>query len=89
MLENKMRTLRELKEAMAILKTQISTVEDEIKDYMVENGLTEILNDEGCCRYQEIVSRVFDSTAFKKSEWAELYMEYSKENHSMRFTYKS
>ena len=37
-------------------------------------------------RYTEVISNRFDTTAFKKSEWSELYAEYSKKVTSMRFT---
>lgn len=55
---------------------------------MTENQLSELFNDDNSivARYSEVISTKFDTTAFKKSEWSELYQEYSKKVTSMRFT---
>lgn len=61
------------------LEAQIDSLKDEIKEYMTDENLTELLGESGEKVYWgKVVSSIFDSTAFKKSEWAELYKEYSK-----------
>lgn len=61
---------------------------DECKLYMTEHELSELFNNDNSivARYSEVISTKFDTTAFKKSEWAELYQEYTKKVTSMRFT---
>lgn len=55
---------------------------------MTEHELSELFNNDNSivARYSEVISTKFDTTAFKKSEWAELYQEYTKKVTSMRFT---
>lgn len=83
--------LKELKEYQAMqeaLKAEIEKLQDECKEYMTENNLTEVFNDDKTivARYTEVISNRFDTTSFKKSEWAELYQMYVKKVTSMRFT---
>lgn len=82
--------LKELKEYADIqnqLKVEIEKLQTECKDYMTENNIDEVISDEGIkATYREVISSRFDSTAFKKSEWSELYAEFSKKTSSMRFT---
>lgn len=70
------------------LEAEITKLQDECKEYMTENELTELFNDDKSivARYTEVISQRFDTTAFKKSEWSELYQEYSKKVTSMRFS---
>ena len=69
--------LKQYSEMKKELEAEISKLQDECKEYMTENELTELFNDDR-----------FDTTAFKKSEWSELYAEYSKKVTSMKFTLK-
>ena len=85
------KVLAELKEYGQMKKeldSQIKALQDECKLYMTEHELSELFNDDGTivARYSEVVSSKFDTTAFKKSMWSELYQEYSKKVTSMRFT---
>lgn len=85
------KVLAELKEYGQMKKeldNQIKALQDECKLYMTEHELSELFNDDNSivARYSEVISTKFDTTAFKKSEWAELYQEYSKKVTSMRFT---
>ena len=85
------KVLGELKEYARMkkeLENEIAKLQDECKEYMTENNLEELFNEDNSivARYTEVISNRFDSTAFKKSEWSELYKEYSKEITSMRFT---
>lgn len=70
------------------LEAEISNLQDECKEYMTAHELTELFSDDKSivARYTEVISNRFDTTAFKKSEWSELYQEYSKKVTSMRFT---
>lgn len=70
------------------LEAEISKLQDECKEYMAENELSELFNDDKSivARYTEVISNRFDTTAFRKSEWSELYQEYTKKVTSMRFT---
>lgn len=83
--------LAELKEYARMkkeLEDEISKLQNECKEYMLENDLEELFNEDNTivARYTEVISNRFDSTSFKKSEWAELYKEYTKQVTSMRFT---
>ena len=90
-MDNITSTIKELKTYLQLkkeLEAQIKSLEDQIKEYMITNNLQELMTDDllTVCRYKEVISKRFDTTAFKKSEWAELYNEYCKESKSMRFT---
>lgn len=80
--------LKQYSEMKKELEAEISKLQDECKEYMTENELSELFNDDKTivARYTEVISNRFDTTAFKKSEWSELYAEYSKKITSMRFT---
>ncbi len=81
--------LKEYNQMKKELDSQIKAfLQDECKEYMTEHELSELFNDDNSivARYSEVISTKFDTTAFKKSEWAELYQEYSKKVTSMRFT---
>lgn len=70
------------------LEAEIKELQDECKAYMTEHELSELFNDDKSivARYTEVISNKFDTTAFKKSEWSELYQEYVKKVTSMRFS---
>lgn len=70
------------------LEEEIRGLETEVKEYMTSNDLNEVFTDDMSivARYIEVISNRFDTTAFKKSEWGELYKEYTKQVTSMRFS---
>lgn len=83
--------LKELKQYNQMKKeldAEIKKLQDECKEYMTEHELSELFNNDKSivARYTEVISNRFDTTAFKKSEWSELYNEYLKKITSMRFT---
>lgn len=82
-----LKELKEYTEKAQALKAEIEALQDEAKEYMTENNLTEVFTEDKSivARYTEVISNRFDTTAFKKSEWGELYQEYTKKVHSMRF----
>lgn len=83
-----LKELKEYDEMMKALKAEVEKLQTECKEYMTENNLTEVFNEDKTivARYTEVISNRFDTTSFKKSEWAELYQEYTKKVTSMRFT---
>lgn len=75
-------TMKELAEYTRMqeeLEAQIDTLKDRIKAYMSDHNLEEVLGENGEKAYwHKVISNRFDSTAFKKSEWGELYKEFTK-----------
>lgn len=67
-------------------KAEREALEAEIKAYMTESGVVELVGDEHKATYKEIISNRFDSTAFKKDH-ADMYESYKKQSSTMRFTF--
>lgn len=82
--------IKEIKEYQAMqdeLKKQINELKEEAIEWLDENELDEILTDEGKIIYREVISKRFNSTAFKK-DFADIYDEYTTQTSNMRFTCK-
>ena len=82
--------IKEIKEYQAMqdeLKKQIIELKEEAIEWLDENELDEILTDEGKITYREVISKRFNSTAFKK-DFADIYDEYTTKTSNMRFTCK-
>ena len=82
--------IKEIKEYQAMqdeLKKQINESKEEAIEWLDENELDEILTDEGKITYREVISKRFNSTAFKK-DFADIYDEYTTKTSNMRFTCK-
>jgi predicted phage-related endonuclease len=82
--------IKEIKEYQAMqdeLKKQINELKEEAIEWLDENELDEILTDEGKITYREVISKRFNSTAFKK-DFADIYDEYTTQTSNMRFTCK-
>lgn len=82
--------IKEIKEYQAMqdeLKKQIDELKEEAIEWLDENELDEILTDEGKITYREVISKRFNSTAFKK-DFAYIYDEYTTKTSNMRFTCK-
>ena len=80
--------IKEIKEYQAMqdeLKKQINELKEEAIEWLDENELDEILTDEGKITYREVISKRFNSTAFKK-DFADIYDEYTTQTSNMRFT---
>ena len=81
-LEEINRTIADLAEYTRLqeeLTAQIDSLKDQIKDYMVNEGIDEMLGAEGeHIIWKDVISNRFDSSEFKKSEWAELYKMYTR-----------
>ena len=81
-----LKELKEYDEMMKALKTEIDKLQTECKDYMIENNIDEVISEDGIkATYREVLSKRFDSTAFKK-DFADIYQEYTKTTSNMRFT---
>lgn len=62
--------IKEIKEYQAMqdeLKKQINELKEEAIEWLDENELDEILTDEGKITYREVISKRFNSTAFKRT----------------------
>ena len=85
--------MKELAEMTAMLEETSAIVEglkDQVKEYMTEQGIDEVVTESGeKATWREVISNRFDSTAFKKSEWGELYKEFTKPTKSKRFTFNA
>ena len=82
--------IKEIKEYQAMqdeLKKQINKLKEEAIEWLDENELDEILTDEGKITDREVISKRFNSTAFKK-DFADIYDEYTTQTSNMRFTCK-
>ena len=70
------------------LQAEIEALQDQVKSYMTEAGVDEVIGENGeKATWRNVVSNRFDSTAFKKSEWGELYKEFCKRTEYLRFTF--
>ena len=83
-------TLRELSEYTELaeqLKLQIEDLQDQIKGFMTENGVDEVIGENGeKATWRSVVSNRFDSTSFKK-DFLDIYKEYTKKTEYKRFTF--
>lgn len=83
-------TMKELAEYTALaadLKVQIESLQDEIKGYMAENGIDEVLAEDGTkAVWREVVSSRFNSTQFKK-DFLDIYKAYTTQTSYKRFTF--
>lgn len=77
--------IKEFQEMQEQLKAEIEALKAEAIEYMNDQGVDEVLTDEGKITYREVISNRFDSTSFKKS-YADLYAEFIKKTSNMRFT---
>jgi len=77
--------IKEFEEMKKSLMAEIEQLKDECIAWMADQGVDEILADTGKVTYREVISKRFDSTAFKK-DFADIYAEYTKQTSNMRFT---
>ena len=83
-------TMKELAEYTAMkeeLTAQIEALQDEIKGYMAETGVDEVIGENGeKATFRSVISNRFDSTSFKK-DFLDIYKEYCKRTEYKRFTF--
>ena len=74
----KVRELKGLKQMAEELAAEIASIEDYIKAEMTARGVSEMLVDVFKVRWTKVLSRRFDTTAFK-AKYSELYEQHVKE----------
>ena len=83
-------TMKELAEYTAMkeeLTAQIEALQDQVKAYMTETGVDEVIGENGeKATFRSVISNRFDSTAFKK-DFLDIYKEYTKRTEYKRFTF--
>lgn len=77
--------IKEYQDMQDQLKAEIEALKAEAIEYMNDQGVDEVLTDEGKVTYREVISNRFDTTSFKKS-YGDLYAEFTKKTSNMRFT---
>ena len=82
---NIIRELKEFAQMQTQLEQEVKTLKQRAIEYMQAAGVDEVLTSEGKITYREVLSKRFDSTAFKK-DFLDIYEEYVKQTASMRFT---
>lgn len=83
-----MKELAEYTKLQEELNAEIEALKDQAKEYMNENELEEVLGENGeHIVWKKVLSMRFDSTAFKKSEWGELYKEFTKPSETKPFKF--
>lgn len=86
------KTMKELAEFTVMqneLEAQIDSLKDEIKEYMTEQGIDEVISEDGSkATWREVLSSRFASTEFKKVH-ADLYKAFTKQTVSKRFTFNA
>lgn len=83
---NVFKRIARIKSKEAELKAEREALENEIKAYMEEQGLAELLGKEHKVTYKEIESMKFNSTLFR-AEHADMYEAFKTPSKSMRFTF--
>lgn len=77
--------IKEYEEMKKALTAEVDKLKAECIEWMEEQGVDEVVTDNGKVTYREVISKRFDSTSFKK-EYLKLYEEYLKQTINMRFT---
>ena len=79
------KNIKEMQDLQEQVKAEIKALKAEAIEYMSDEGVDEVLTDEGKITYREVISNRFDSTAFKRVH-ADLYTAFTKKTSNMRFT---
>lgn len=86
-IKNMMKKVAEIQAQEAALKKEKDALKDQVKEFMKQNGLNEILNDQIKALYKEYESETFDSKLFQQ-ERPKLYEKYLKTSNKERFEIK-
>lgn len=81
-------TVKEMKEYLEMkeaLQRELDVLREQAICWLMEHDCDEVLTDAGKITYREVISRRFDTTAFKK-EHGEIYTAYTKSTTCMKFT---
>lgn len=84
-MNSKINELRELRRMADELNSEIESIQDEIKAHMTAEQVDTLTGTNWKITWKEVVSKRFDSTAFKKA-MPELAEQYTKETRSKRFS---
>lgn len=88
-INNTMRELAEYSKMQEELTAQIESLKDEIKAYMTDEGIDEVIGDNGeKATWRDVISNRFASTEFKKVH-ADLYKAFTRQTTSKRFTFNA
>lgn len=68
------------------LDAEIKAIEDELKAYMTEEAINELIGDEHKATWKEVISSRLD-TKLLKAEMPKVAERYMKQSSSMRFTF--
>ena len=79
------RELKEYEEIKEQLANEIEQLKAQAIEYLRENGMDEVVTDDGKVTYREVLSKRFDATSFKK-DFLDVYEAYTKQTSMMRFT---
>ena len=82
-----MKTIAEYTRIAEEAQAVIDANKDILKMYMKEADISELIGDEHKATYKAVTSNRFDSAAFKKAGFADLYEKFTKPSTSMRFTF--
>lgn len=86
-IKNMMKKVAEIQAQEALLKKQKDALKNEVRQFMKDNKLSEILHKQIKALYSEYDSETFDKDLFK-SERPKLYEKYLKTEHKTRFEIK-
>lgn len=86
-IKNMMKKVAEIQAQEAALKKEKDALKDQVKEFMKQNGLNEILNEQVKALYTEYQSETFDSKLFQQ-ERPRLYEKYLKTSNKERFEIK-
>lgn len=81
----KIQELKELETMLAELQAEITTIKDDVKKEMQEQGKEEIICGAFVVRYKTVESSRIDTTAIKK-DLPEVAEKYTKKTTTKRFT---
>ena len=86
-IKNMMKKVAEIQAQESLLKKQKDALKNEVKQFMKDNKLNEILHKQIKALYKEFDSDTFDTDLFK-AERPKLYEKYTKTTHKERFEIK-
>ena len=84
---SRIEALNEWEALMEEAREQAEAIRDSIKQEMLERDTEELTAGQYIIRWTPVLSNRFDSTAFKKSEWGELYKEFTKPTETKPFKF--
>ncbi len=83
-LDKKVKELRELRNFEAELKSEIASIEGELKKEMLERNTQELVGTNCIVKWNTITTKRFDSASFKLTH-SDLFQQYCKSTTSRRF----